>query len=1328
MQALVVIDKAKEHDYMREFSKNPSLAMNVTRRHLQDLYLVEYCCRFVCAHENQLGNIDIVDTLEHLNSTVLESVRAFRIRVKTEYKTTFQLNQDPLLDYTLAILTKSWNELSSDLDYRLPSQGFSPEQTALAFAASPFLRALMNRRLFPSTTLILHNIARDHGSVSSSRRAILEMYLSNSDQKSSMQWIWLWDRRDPQDWQDQWTQPEFQQWLVEQIFQSNRPDWIIDLFRLTSKASGAPHTWIRDLLAATPDISRSVMAKENRSLEGVLRLSDMDAEVFSNKKQYYNFCSWRHSDHLQSWLSGLQEPSLVISHRNHVVEHILWREMAMIGAFSRVMSREDIINSLNPTVIATISPSDIPLQHQPFGSFPGTSSSSDKYHDTLTDYLDEKAIESLKTCPIQPDNSLSQMDANQNSPEAFTLLKRAIQEVMSQYHAEDKSSQTALDTYRNLLHDIVHNAAFRLGYMDLVSQATEARFYALYGEHVWNKVVSTSRDDTASNSNLDDGPTQEHRVLDIPEVRDFVTNHLRLTVAKMSASRILTEGSPIVTWEGKLSDWFMAVAKASPITGPMARNLQYKAYLKPGTHAYDHTLKTLLEYHELDLAANLHSHAYGLTEISGLLKTGAKRPAVKEVETIIHKLATSDKDPHHLERAQWIFDQHLKREHALAESGRSFEKRCVVDIQIVTELVGAWCRRAQFMKARDVVKVMWDQGIQPNMIFYNTMLKSLMDLAPYSKTGGRSMGSGKRPGMRELGREIMVRQLLRSRAQSGDGEASEDDVAKIVRSELDFGWDLLQDVISTASERQARRIHLPAYGVDSPSMLKSLITQTISWSQRTQSSDITLDNGQFMPDAYTFSILLGAFANRGEIESISELFVEMKRLNLEPDAVICSILANAFAKKGDLRALDRVIQEARARYIDPGLYLANVVLDSLVEKGVSASKIRETLDGMITGILASGDQNVDTDDDTEIPVRRIGTTAHGHHRIGTQKRAGVASNGLTDKSLEPSLKVEPGLDAVTLTTLIKYHSRQNDIGAALDMIQLMVQAGFVPDNRVYVLLIAASIRKQDIVAGISTMQAIRVYSKMFPDAKAWKGLLRCAMELEKQGLMAAKQQHPSEFLSRPSGPLGPKGSGSSANEVIQQQQREEPVFFVLKELSNVLDEIEAEAAVNGKQAGDASKEYLLKILTTSWISLSENSINGVAESCGPHVDGGSMVMSLEVKGKNGLLRRLLNHMLRVQQGSRKRSRRSSKQDQQPQKEDLELAAEIEQRCEHAIWLVRLVESHGIELGQRWMWDVVIPRIQSLTQRNPGLIMKQLGGARRYPRRNRKQKKDTLEKD
>ncbi|KAF9114840.1 hypothetical protein BGX27_009677 [Mortierella sp. AM989] len=1319
MQALMVIDKAKEHDYMREISKDHSLATIQARRHLQDLHLVEYCCRLVCAHEDRLENINIVKTLEHLNSAVLKPARAFQTRSRVEYKTTFQLNQDPLLDYTLAILTRSWSQLSSDFDSKLLPQGLSVEQAAFASAASPLLRAVIHRRLFPSATFIIQDSASVHGSAPNSRKSVLQMFLSNGDQMSSMQWIWLWDRRDRKDWLGQWDQLEFRQWLAVQLLQSGRPDWTIDLFRLTSKAGGAPNRWIQDLITTTSSIMQPDSTKKSQSLEWILRLSDMDASAFGRKRLYYNLDSWMNSDHVRSWVLGLQDPDLMIHHSNHIVEQHLWRDMAMIGAFSRNMSRKDIVNSLSSMVVATICPSDLSLSSQFIGGSSGVSSSSVNYRDALIDYLDELAINCLNA-PTPLDKSPSKLYLNQKSSEAIILLKRAIQEIMSKYNAEDRSSYAALDTYRNFLHDVTHHTAFRSGNMSLVSQVAEARFHALYGGDVWDKATSAIKSDAGLSSQLEGQPLREHKVLVIPEIRDFIMNHMQPTIAKMSASRILSRGSPMTMWGGRLSDWFMAVANASPITGPMASGLQHTSYLKPGTQAYDQTLKTLLEYQEFDLAANLHSYAYELTDAKKLLKAGVQMPSVKELGTLIHQLATSDKDPHHLRRAQWILDQHLVRERNLAEIDSSYGKPRLIDIQIVTELVGAWSRRAQFAKARNMVEIMWNQEIRPNMIFYNTMLKALMDLTAYSRASGRSMGSGKQTEMRELGRGIMVRQLLKSRGLGDSGKASKDDIAKLVRSELDHGWDLFQDVISAASDVQAKSIHLPAYGADSPSMLRSLIARTIRWFYGNQSGGAELEVGRFKPDAYTFSILLGAYAQRADIESISELFVEMKNLHLEPDAVICSILANAFAKKGDLRALDRVIYEARTRYIDPGLYLANVVLDSLVEKGVSASKIRETLDSMIAGNHGSETQYVDPDGETEIPVRRIGGN-HNHLREGHQNHAGPSNHSLMGKSLEPSSKLGNGLDAVTLTTLIKYHARQNDIGAALDLVQLMVQAGLVPNNRVYVLLLAASIRKQDIVAGLNTMQSMRVYSKIFPDAKAWKGLLRCAMELEKQQPLIIRQQRPSELSNRLPTPR------NSANEAIHQQQREQPVFSVLKELSRVLDEIEADAVAKGKEARSTSRDYLLEIMTTSWLSLSDNKQEDKAGSLKSHDDNRSTILNSDIKGQNGLLRRLLNHMLRVQDGSRKKSGRFSKQEQQQQQyqgKDLESAEGIDQRCKHAIWLVRLVESHGIELGQRWKWDVVIPRVQSLTRRNPRLIMKQLGGAKHYSWK-RKRKDDTL---
>ncbi|KAF9436257.1 hypothetical protein BGZ76_004462 [Entomortierella beljakovae] len=1264
-----VIDKAKEHDYIQEFSRNPSLASNATKRHLQDLYLVEYCCRLVCAHENQPGSIDMVETLGYLNSTVLEDLSTIQFRTKMEFKTTFQLSQDPLLDYTLAIITKYWSQLLSENDSHSMQQGFSKERLAFASAASPFLKLLINRRLFPSAAPIWQDLIAASGPSLNSRKSVLEICFANDDPMSGMHWIWLWARRDQADWLYQWNQPDLRQWLFSRFSGSGRSDWLVDLFRLTSKVAGTPHSWIQDLLATKSSIASPTSLNETQTLEDLFHFLGKDAGIFSGKKGYYNLSSERRSDHVKSWFSGIHDPNIIIAQREHVAEQQLWREMVMIGALSRDISRNDVARSLNPSIIAAINTSNNPL---PALQTINTPSCPDIYRDILTDYIDENATSWLNDVPTRSSKNSSLVHEDQATNEALVFLKRAIQEIM----ADNRHPQDALNNYRNLLYDIIQQSILRWNDLDLVSQTIESRFYTQYGHHMWSNIASAIKAEDESGGLLEDDLIKRNRLIIIPEINDFTSRYIQPMLAKICASRISIGSYPLTNWEGRLSDWVMAVTQVSLPTNSMARNLQFSSSLKSSTLAYKCTMQTLLESQQLDLAADLHSNAYNLSGSRELQNNVTQpRPSAEEVRMLVIKLAMSSEDPSHLERAQWIADQHIEREKALVMSGNRRDANNPIDIQVITGLVGAWSSRAQFARAHDVIRVMWDLEIQPNMIFYNTVLKSLMDLTPYPRPRRRTLGMGKKSEARERGRQIMVQQLLRNRELA---KVKKLEGIKSARTILDDGWDMLQEVIIAASDNYSKKISLPVNGIDSPSMLKNLIAQSTNGSQ----PGVVIDpsDGRFRPDAYTFSILLQAFAQRGEIESIPGLFVDMKNLHLDPDAYICSTLANAFSKKGDLKALDRVVHEARVRNLDMGLYLANIVLDGLVEKNVPSFKIKEALDGMIAGEYRAEIQNVD--EETEILVH---------------------SAGINSNSSESSLKLGNGIDAVTLTTLIKHHSRQNDIDASMDLLKLMVQAEHVPDIRVYILILSASIRKQDIAAGLEIIQLMRVYSKLFPDAKAWKGLLKCAMNLNIQGL-GRKMQSSKDTNSMLSKSQSHHNTGNGSSGTSTTSSIEQPVISVLRELSRVLDEIEAQASANGKNTRSVSKEYLYKILTSSWLSLPNEKNGDRSESLS---NDGSIIINADVKGKNGLLRRLLNHILEPSSVSKKKKSGCK----QVAKE-----SEIEQRSEHAIWLIRLVESHGIELGQQWKRDVIIPRIQLMTQRDPGLIMKQLGRSKSYSRK------------
>ncbi|KAF9365282.1 hypothetical protein BGX34_010676 [Mortierella sp. NVP85] len=1312
MQALAVIDSAKKHDYMREFSINPSLARKKTLSYLQDLHLVEYCCRLVCAHETQMGNIDIVETLKQLNSSVLRPIHQLQTRTRTDYRSVFQLYQDPLVDYTLAVITRNWNQLVLERGSRLTSTDFSAEQVVFASAALPFLRAIMKRHLFPSTSFLLDDVSTTHLSGPNPRTAVLDICLAANNYRDAMRWIWHWDFRDRKDWVDLWNQPDTKQLLVTRLSQSSQPDWTMDLFRLANRGLGTPHYWLQDLVTAMSDDTSSTIACKGHSLKGVLRIFDVDASAFPSKKLYYDLDSWNQFDHLEAWLSGLQNIRLDSHLERKLADEHLWREIAVIGVLSKVLAPIDIVQSVDVEVLAAICSDQSPLRRHVHSDVSKTAANS-VHHDTLTDYLGNEIPKDQHTSLTRGDEKAT---AHREAVQARLLLKDAIQQIMARYTTEGESSRAPLNSYQELLHNVSTHAAVRLGHLGLISQVCETRFRNAYGDQLWNQtvlnsVVVGSTDNCISN---DTWPEIESS----KEVLGFLNEYMRPMLARLCVSVVDNKGSSTRAPEGQFSDWFMSMAEKSVATGPMARVVQHNGQLNPNSRAYHQAMNTLLEYQEFDLAVDLHSNVYRLREDTGP-QDGITRPDAKELGMLIHALATCDTDPRHLNQAQWIFDRHLEKEKALMESSYSPPKNQLVDIQMLTVLGGAWFRRAEFSKARNVLETMWERGLQPNMILYNTLLKALLDLTPYTKSGKRTMGTGKQAGMRELAREIMIQQLLKSKSvdPASSNIASRDSApARKVLLGLDEGWNIFQDIIATASQ-QSFEPSIPTKGPDASSMLKTLAMGTAPAEGA--------EDGNFRPDLYTFSNLLESLGRRGHLESISELFVEMKQLGLEPDVMICSILANAFAKCGDLKAMDRVVQEARVRGLDPGLHLTNVVMDSLVESGVSASKIRETLDGMVE--RASEFEEPNLADEMEIPVPKFGTTSY---RL---KSSSPTNNRRLPRHAWDQSK--PGMDSVTLTTLIKYHTRHNDLCSAHEIFRLMVEAGIVPDNRVYVLLLGASIRTQDVASGLSTLRAMRVHSRRFPDSKAWKGLLRCAMDLE---LEMEKQLRVPRRLKKWH-QQGERAETSTFNiesqgiaDSLRDTPQESPVVSVLLELESVLLDIRRgrmdSADSVSDHAGIAAKEYLNGILTSSWLTLShmDDAAGGNIKS-----EGESDRMrrqNSEIKGKNGLLRRLLNHLLRAPSVHRGGSTSQAQAGHQlsPSPCSLDVGTEIppsqqqkaaveeptmletEQRCEHAIWLVRLVESVGIELGMRWKNVVVVSRIRSLTGWEPILIMKRLG--------------------
>ncbi|KAG0033886.1 hypothetical protein BGZ82_005954 [Podila clonocystis] len=1251
-----------------------TISMKGILYYLQDLRLVEYCCRLALAQEAAPTGVAVVEIMQQLNSSVLSSIGSIKSSPKAPFRTTFQLDQDPLIDQTLTVLASAWKDLEGDLGSYSPSRSgplsdFSPVHSAFASAALPFTQALLDRKLFPGTT--------------DSRQLVLDFLLSAHEHQKAIQWIWFWDRRDRKDWLAQWGGTDIKHNLTAVFMHSDRPDLILDLFRLSHNATSDSHQWIRNLLVTLDSLQQHQDVASSRSLAHILYLADLDLRAFSAKRDYNLKDSRKRSDIQYLWLESLQDPALSVRSDETIFEQHLWRDMAMVGVLAREMLPEDIFRIVGPDMVASIK--SLCLTYTD-----GTRSVEREgaYSDDLTRFLSRMATKDRSSTT----KDLS-AELKESAPE---ILKLAIQETMAsfrsktEYHHED-----VIRSYRTILHEVAHQTALRIGHLGLISHVSEVMFRTMNPEHIWSKTLDANQERTRQLG----GPTSMGSDLaTIPEVRDFIHNTIRGDLAKMLAKAILFTDSRARYRKGQLSDWYMTIADSSILCRHMARALQAYGEVKSRSQAFEQAMWTLLQDQEYDLAAAFHIHVHNLTQSD--VPPSTKPTRASDLGKLVSALAGSEQDLKHLEMAQWIVDKHVARESMNSLDVPASSK--VIDIHTVTELVGAWARRAEFGRARAVVETMWSYNIEPNMVFYNTLLQALVDLTPVSKHGYRTLGGGKRQGMRELGRDLMVRDLLKSLSSSNYQDKDMfwnrpgplvEDTFEPEPSELNQGWDLFHQVVSKASEQSSQGWSVFGRDLDGPQLLKNMILQPSERSPVGTKSSVHQDkeskDSQFRPDAYTFAILLGAFARRGEIEAISELFVQMKRLGLEPDLKICGILAAAFAKKGDLNSVERVVQEAKSRNMNLGLHLTNIVLNSLVETDVPAVKIRQVLDRMMS--LASGDDS-DKDHHLERMVDRSMDAFDGPS----------ISSRLHSSSPNPNLGPEKdtlALDPVTFTTLVKYHTRRNNLHVAQEIFETMVQAGFVPDHHVYSLLLSTCIRLQDVSSGLTTVRAMRTHSGLFPDAKAWKGLLRCAMEVEQREMVTSKSSQVASFDSCPKDASGPVMSVlSELSQVISELSRAQSMSRLPLSLS-AASGVRKAATRGGEErmeedggheeqdepsqlllSSDLSKEYLMRILTSSWISLPKGNRREESER----------MKNMEVKRGTGLLRRLFDHILPEEQPLQ-----DDKTGVQASKKPAP-TREQEERMAHAIWLVHFVESCGIELGGVWRWATVGSRVQKLT--------------------------------
>ncbi|KAF9584791.1 hypothetical protein BGW38_005162, partial [Lunasporangiospora selenospora] len=1331
-KALTLINQVRTHENMDLIPNCDShiYSAKVIRWRLQDLGLVEYCCRLAMACDSGAETHEVVELLQYMNAT-LDPIAEHDKQLRASLKTAFLQPLDPILDRALVQLNSLWlrylpeNEKGGTHDVDLPTN-LSHVRLSLATSAAPFLRAIIDRQLFASATTSSTSAQTLSGAIEvqthDPREMVLKVFLTLKDQHSTAQWIKIWNKVDPKDWANRWTQLDIKRDLTSEFIHSDRPDWIMDLFRLHHTTAGSSHRWLMDLLAtivrSQAELGANVEPKSGEiiSLTRLLKLYDLDSATFQLKKDFYGE-SWKRRDHTHSWLEGLQDPEITAFVDRATIEGLLWREMGMAGILSGHMLPEDVLASVEPGIARTITKSTPFSTTKPrCGEISESGASS--YEDTLTQYLYEKTVNVSDTSLLG--SSPASRKEKAASLKAADMLRSAIQEMMtlSAPSTQDQLTQ-AVQSYGHLLNDVARRIALRIGHLGCISQVEEIRFRSLYPK------------EEGSSSQLPISLPFVAQPPSLDKEKRFAESSLKSLLARMCATSLIPEDSSKTRWIGQLSEWFKSTAGSSLQTRAMMEYVAQGDSMTPWSWAYTQALWTLVREQEMDLAIGLHSHTYKLGDTSptpfknshiqgGTVDHSALVPTASDLGKFVHAILVSDDGTRRLEQAQWVVDQHLDKR-MLAKSLSPKQKiRRVVDVQLTTELAGAWARRANFIAVRKIVQIMHSNSIQPNMIFYNTLLKAMLDLTPSPRPGRRTMAFGKQNGMRELGRELLIKEMLQNNTLATIPEGSGSSLHR-KSYPLHDGYQLFREL--AFPELAQGQLPQLAQNPDPLLLLKDLILKSIVRADERDPKD-----GGFKPDAFTYSILLSAFARRGGIESISEIYSKMSIAGVKPDKAICTILASAFAKKGDFKSLRRIISEARSQNIVPGNYLTNIVLNGLVETNAPLSAIRDTLNAVISLQNPDRKSRKSTEAGTP-PVLAQGQEQESHP---------WALQPFRGQSLITSLSLsEDMVDVVTFTTLIKLYTNQNDLQSAHEVLLAMVQRGIAPNPVTFVQLLSVCIRVQDAQAGLSIVKLMRTYgARQGLDAKTWKGLLRTALHQESFTTFLNSRKHSLSRARQSSQVVESQLNDGTVKDQMVPTEDSSPVISVLKELADAVNELgvlqprpsfdygmtSLDEPEKSKQDGGmpVSRKYLLDVFSSSWIRAPKPKLTKEQQE----ITGKAKYP--ELKGKNGLLRRLLDHLLRDNEFSGKRvehyefskTRASNSRKGQVKNPQVESMTEImlseeqentEERCRQAVWLLRLFEDSGIELGTRWKADVVGQKIQRLTGWESSIIQEMIRG-------------------
>jgi len=252
------------------------------------------------------------------------------------------------------------------------------------------------------------------------------------------------------------------------------------------------------------------------------------------------------------------------------------------------------------------------------------------------------------------------------------------------------------------------------------------------------------------------------------------------------------------------------------------------------------------------------------------------------------------------------------------------------------------------------------------------------------------------------------------------------------------------------------------------------------------------------PDRVTFSILMQAYAKKGD----TERFAEMVLTGEMPDDVAFNTLLKAYAKRGDSKSAEKVCRRMEQAGVDPDIYTLNTLILAHVnhEDMERAERVLEKMEELSIqptvltfGTLMKGyvkQNRVAEAERVLLAMHRAGVepnvVAYNTLILAYVKNGQVAAaESILQKMIV--MGIQPSL--VTFTTLMKAHAKRGNSKDAENLMQRMMRANIKPDKYAFSALMKAHINSNNVAKAEEVLFQMR-QAKIRPNSVTWTTLMQ----------------------------------------------------------------------------------------------------------------------------------------------------------------------------------------------------------------------------------------------